>query len=1367
MSDFDPEKKDKTIEGVVENPVEIKSEEAEVVSALESADTKYVEFESRSEELLALILSDDISESEKDVFRQELKKIKEDGKTLRKKTIDKLCAAILIVPIALGNLSEAYSIRFGEKSKKIKGIEFVFDNLEIENKEKYRREWKKIRGSDDSLSAIEVPEFPLDNEGLEILQYCNKKDIYTIYDIEILIRIANDTHALIKKGISLDTLKHIRLPNYIDSELILNNDESVKKIKILQKIGIGLSETVFSRHDVEQMSLEQIKLLEKNPYVDFLLKDYFDMHRLATYLNEENLQKIKDFDSEISEIRVKDFITFCEVLSSKSQDVIDVYKTQYDKDGDKALCKISTHETKRLHSLSTEKLSLVKRLIKESSFSIYQDSIEPYTRLDENIFDRCKVLGIEDINAAFFWHMYYLSGMSEDQFEMLVELRKCYDSSLGNQIESVKNIDNIFEKDELKDLISILHKIDSTREDLDPYFKNKTTLTNIKHFLETIDKETNIDIIDFVTKVYGIDKLRSLCLYDLGREDLAKLMSALKENPSSLISDIIDNDKYCRNVFVNFLEVQSAFKSKAVDFSDEDINSIFSKLLINDGNILTLLEENSFPLNDQKKKNAVKVLVRDKSTDIIPKFRFFDDQYLSSITDTEERQEILDRLFKNVVSKNIEIMMEDDIGFPFTPEQQRYIDVFKRVKNSPSRELKNLASEILPLMYRFDNFEEADEAVSRIEKTFLTNNIPMIGKQYKIFEILYPDKILNNSILSKSKVESLKALKDPSKQRLTIFKDLMRSHIASCDSNLEQYLTVLQSGRYILDKFDQGIDLIELEKNKLKLFLKKINVLSGHTGRQSIAIGEDVSDDVMYRELNDLKNAFGVQDGGSLIQRFERTFLKRIGIESIDDALSLMKEYKKEASIRNEENAKDGVLKMREGDLVKGISSYYLDTYLDKGVYAPEFVGAASAESKKVSKDSDATPFDTDLFIVEDGYNFRNAHTEYGDMYIIVKKKPQFEKDKLDIFKTGVIGQNHYGIRTGFGSTQIDAICIRQEGIKPRGIDKIKFFIAQKGFYIPIYNIDGEIVFTKEEYDKYRKVFDGVDRFEGGDMDISEGWKDSNLAQDIEGIAQTEEGIQSIETVRNIIQDKIKAILEEGGVNLHKGEYDDSLAGAIITDTGSTGRGSALDEKFDFDFAVKLDDNDWDKVLRIMDKLKDVFPIETSYENKGMMMFRSKDVEINGHKMTIDVGFNKKSDSEEFDAHTALGEKYRSIEKTHGRQALLNTLTNVRFAKKKLKEAGCYKKGLGDNGQQGGLGGIGVEYWIIQNGGDVVRAFGDFLKVAIIDNAIIPFDEFKKVYKVFSAGVNIRGNQKVENFVENMTEVGYEKMVKLATDLTS
>ena len=127
------------------------------------------------------------------------------------------------------------------------------------------------------------------------------------------------------------------------------------------------------------------------------------------------------------------------------------------------------------------------------------------------------------------------------------------------------------------------------------------------------------------------------------------------------------------------------------------------------------------------------------------------------------------------------------------------------------------------------------------------------------------------------------------------------------------------------------------------------------------------------------------------------------------------------------------------------------------------------------------------------------------------------------------------------------------------------------------------------------------------------------------------------------------------------------------------------------------------------------------------------------------------------------GAKYDWIRTHYGEQALLDVLTNIRFAKAKLKEAQCYKKG---ETQQGGLGGIGVEHWILQHEGDAIKAFKAFADAAYDSSGnLVPFKHFQQRYKIFSAGENIRNNQRAENFIYNMSEPGYQKMAQLARTL--
>jgi len=104
-------------------------------------------------------------------------------------------------------------------------------------------------------------------------------------------------------------------------------------------------------------------------------------------------------------------------------------------------------------------------------------------------------------------------------------------------------------------------------------------------------------------------------------------------------------------------------------------------------------------------------------------------------------------------------------------------------------------------------------------------------------------------------------------------------------------------------------------------------------------------------------------------------------------------------------------------------------------------------------------------------------------------------------------------------------------------------------------------------------------------------------------------------------------------------------------------------------------------------------------------------------------------------------------------------LANIILAKKILKEASAYKPARSDI-TQGGLGGVGVENWILQNGGSFEEAVMNFLNYAHDRN----FDEFQEVYQVWDFGENHlaerRGHYVHDNFVNNMSEAGYNKMKK-------
>ena len=98
------------------------------------------------------------------------------------------------------------------------------------------------------------------------------------------------------------------------------------------------------------------------------------------------------------------------------------------------------------------------------------------------------------------------------------------------------------------------------------------------------------------------------------------------------------------------------------------------------------------------------------------------------------------------------------------------------------------------------------------------------------------------------------------------------------------------------------------------------------------------------------------------------------------------------------------------------------------------------------------------------------------------------------------------------------------------------------------------------------------------------------------------------------------------------------------------------------------------------------------------------------------------------------------------------------MAKEVLKDA--YKPRHAGINPQGGLGGVGIENWILQNGGSFEAAAKEFIRVSANKN----FEEFQEEYAVWDFGENHLSFRKNDgymhdNFVkDNMTEEGYNKM---------
>jgi hypothetical protein len=124
----------------------------------------------------------------------------------------------------------------------------------------------------------------------------------------------------------------------------------------------------------------------------------------------------------------------------------------------------------------------------------------------------------------------------------------------------------------------------------------------------------------------------------------------------------------------------------------------------------------------------------------------------------------------------------------------------------------------------------------------------------------------------------------------------------------------------------------------------------------------------------------------------------------------------------------------------------------------------------------------------------------------------------------------------------------------------------------------------------------------------------------------------------------------------------------------------------------------------------------------------------------------------------ALQDRFETIKKNDP-ERYKYVIANILLAKQVLKEAHVYKPERKDS-SQGGLGGVGIENWILQNGGSFTDAAKSFLEAA---KKAKSFQEFKEIYPIWDFGENHYVGKKEDlyshdNFVDNMNESGYEKM---------
>ncbi|MGN1323569.1 MAG: hypothetical protein ACI4VT_06200 [Bacilli bacterium] len=727
----------------------------------------------------------------------------------------------------------------------------------------------------------------------------------------------------------------------------------------------------------------------------------------------------------------------------------------------------------------------------------------------------------------------------------------------------------------------------------------------------------------------------------------------------------------------------------------------------------------------------------------------------SKIQDVE-----LQKVFKEYV---IEFATNIDV------EKIEYVsEVISRLSLSNSSEIFTFRKELATQILKSNN---PLESLSKIEDVFIRNNIPAVGKIYSCFEILHPDfqgfdfEISTISpVLKKSSTMSKKVI---------VFSDLIKSSFGSNNRSVNVYLKNIEFGSSLYESIKssqiQFDSLGETEIRELNTFCSHLatlynNTMNAKKNNETFKSTGYVLTDII--ELSKKLSPDGTLDY-NLADRAIRMFCGFTGIDTLEQAKEYIERKVKTADSRNR-NASSSDMILEQGDFIKGIGGIkYLRNILQNGSVSKEFLGSSAS--------SDNTPLDTDISMImsSDGTISEKmnatAASSYGPIWFVLKNDDRFittrtsseifeakrDMSKMEVFYTGVLGPGHYGIRTGFASSEINYIVM--DNYDPR----VGLEIAMNGFYIPVANREGKIVFTPKDYDELRTKMSGLSYFDENNYTFSE----NLITEETEYFAQQiEQSNYEVQAKREKINSVIKKSLEELGLHLKTSIDGDLTEGFVeLIDTGSTGRGTNKPGDGDFDFMMRLDRTILSNPTRLSELKQTILRNlgrENSSELTGDGDFRLKGVPI-GTDMSVDIDitFTEKTDNVSYSTDMALQDRLATIQRNDP-EKYKYVVANILLAKQVLKKAEAYKPNRGEI-PQGGLGGVGIENWILQNGGSFIDAARSFVEAADGKS----FSEFQSTYQIWDFGDNHlaerRGHYAHDNFVaNNMSEAGYQKMVE-------
>lgn len=892
-----------------------------------------------------------------------------------------------------------------------------------------------------------------------------------------------------------------------------------------------------------------------------------------------------------------------------------------------------------------------------------------------------------------------------------------------------------------------------------PY--ESSTIKELQRFISDQKKviaELNIDDLTTVSSILEQQEVLSI---------------SNEENINLLIESAI---KVCHNLLLSE-------NNKNIKFVLEVLEDLFSHYLKGNNRNQLLLDYLSKSNIEEEIFIISKILIQD----LFVSSQIKDNQSLEKLITIldQDSSGIKEKIFISALIQQIKV--DPSI---FQGKLREYLKICFDLIRSPSQEIQRL---INVLIVDILSSPEPEKVYNNIISILEKNNLPLVAKIYLIFIALHPKKVLESKL---SQHVTLKEAKSYLRQKYIIYRDLLKIHLESNNPSLKEYLETLLLGQELLTKAEnEGFDkLTSEEKERLRYFFTRLEALyvSSYLGR-SLKASIEIENLDLENAYQELRKKLRVKEGQSVIDRIAQMYLRPLGLNSLSEALAKMKLSKQNAHQRNlslyqqaqQKSINNKVyLSINKGDILKGTSAQYLENHLENGIVAKEFLGVAYIES-------DATPFDTDAarpigpneeeeITIEEAFR-RYPVQGYGDIVLVIKFRNQwqettqtglasYDETKYELFAIGATSERHVGIRTGIASTEIDFIIV-SDGLIPDPVklENLFYLIARNGFYIPIVKTTGEVIFTPEMYEQYNKTFNGLARFDRPPLEVKRTNHpeiNSLIEKEIEQMKQTREKIDKLNSYLKLAIDNG---LKEFGTYL-RNPLSTNIKGVDFMNTGSTGRMTNLPDDYDFDFILRIDVEFAKELENIAQKIKEQFKYQQDNSHYDYSYYQLRLKSINGliennqfktwkellgenapETIDLDIGLTPKSTLVVFGSHDAVIEKLQSIENESDREYIIGAIILV---KKLLKQENAYER-VG----HGGFGGIGVENWLLLYNGNIIEAFKSFIQTAFDGENFRSFEEFKKRYKIFNPGINIK-HMNHDNYIENMTQEGYKAMIK-------